>query len=78
MIAIGLKRYELKRRRAAESIRLLTPEILAEVPDDPMSGEPLCFEQKSGEQTWLYSVGENGRDEDGKGDDLVWPAREPT
>ena len=79
--AIALKRYELHCGKPPPNLLALTPEFLGEVPIDPMSGKPLCYRLNPDGTYVLYSVGEDGNDDGGKGGasfwagpDAVWPS----
>jgi hypothetical protein len=71
--AIAIERHRLKHGRAPESLATLVPEFLREMPVDYMTGRPLLFALNSDGSFALYSAGEDGRDDDGLGDDVVWP-----
>jgi hypothetical protein len=69
--AIGLKRYQVKHGNYPPDLNSLVPEFLAEIPLDPVDGQPLRY-RRNGDGTFLlYSVGENGKDDGGN------PALEP-
>jgi len=88
--AIALKRYQLKRGNNAPSLEALVTEFLAAVPNDCMSGQPLCYRVNAGGTFTLYSVGDDGKDDGGNptvtkpsanlglwdGLDAVWPSAE--
>jgi hypothetical protein len=71
--AIAIERHRLKHGRAPESLARLVPEFLREPPVDYMTGQPLLFALNSDGSFALYSAGEDGRDDNGLGDDVVWP-----
>lgn len=71
--AIAIKRHQLKYGRAPESLAKLVPEFLRETPVDYMTGRPLLFACNADGSFALYSAGDNGRDDDGLVDDVVWP-----
>lgn len=78
--AIALKRYGLRHGRPPPNLLALTPEFLEQVPIDPMSGRPLCYRLNPDRTFVLYSTGEDGKDDGGKGGmgfwagpDAVWP-----
>jgi hypothetical protein len=65
VIAIALKRYELKHQQLPNTLDELIPEFLKSVPTDYMDGQPLRY-RRNGDGTFLlYSVGENGQDDGG-------------
>lgn len=79
--AIALKRYELRHGHPPPNLSALTPEFLDQVPIDPMSGQPLCYRLNADGTFVLYSTGEDGKDDGGKGGmdfwtgpDAVWPS----
>ncbi len=87
VVAIAIKRYELKHGSAPVALRKLVPEFLAEVPIDPMSGKPLCYQLNTDGTFTLYSTGSDGINNGGDatwvtggktglwtGKDAVWPA----
>jgi hypothetical protein len=83
--AIALKRYELRHGKSPPNLLALTPEFLAQVPIDPMSGRPLCYRLNPDGTFVLYSTGEDGKDDGGKGGmdfwtglDAVWPSAATT
>ncbi|HZF01250.1 MAG TPA: hypothetical protein VE344_05075 [Methylomirabilota bacterium] len=63
--AIALKRYELRHHQLPGTLDELTPDLLKAVPIDCMDGEPLRYRPRADETFLLYSVGENGVDDDG-------------
>ena len=84
--ALAIKRYELKHGAPPAELEALTPELLAAVPLDPMSGKPLCYRLNADRTFVLYSTGEDGKDDGGDatpvktvvtsswiGRDAVWP-----
>jgi|GEM_PF-1918195 len=70
--AIAIERHRLKHGRAPDSLAKLVPEFLREAPVDYMTGRPLLFAVNPDGSFALYSAGEDGRDDDGFGDDVVW------
>lgn len=73
VVAIALKRHELRHGRAPERLAALAPEFFSAVPRDYMTGQELCYERNADGSFVLYSAGENGRDEEALGDDVAWP-----
>jgi len=83
--AIALRRFRLQHGALPKRLDVLLPDILAQVPIDPMSGGHLHYELKSDDDYCLYSVGEDGLDNGGdatpvannfglwEGRDAVWP-----
>lgn len=88
VVAIGIQRFQLASARLPGSLAELTPKFLDKVPADPMCGSPLRYRLESQSSFRLWSVGEDGRDDDGDprpeqddksyntiwdGRDAVWP-----
>jgi hypothetical protein len=65
IVAIGLKRYELRYHHLPDSLDQLIPEFLKSVPTDYMDGQPLRYRRNADGTFLLYSVGENGKDDGG-------------
>jgi hypothetical protein len=63
--AIALRRYELRHHQLPATLDQLTPDLLQTVPIDCMDGEPLNYRPNADGTFLLYSVGENGVDDDG-------------
>jgi hypothetical protein len=63
--AIALKRYELRHQQLPVTLDDLTPDLLKAVPIDCMDGQPLRYRPRADGTFLLYSVGENGKDDDG-------------
>ena len=72
IIALALRRYEVRHGQLPEALSELAPELLAAVPADVLSGKPWHYERAGGSFT-LYSTGEDARDDKAGGDDIVWP-----
>ena len=72
--ALALKRHQLKYGKVPADLSALVPDYLPAPPRDFLSNEPLIYERLSDEQFTLRSAGDNGQDDRGAGDDLVWPA----
>jgi len=84
--AIALERYRLRRGRYPDSLKDLVPDFIPEPPIDYMDGKPLRY-RRTLKSFLLYSIGRNGRDDDGdptsgnfaeplsiwNADDAVWP-----
>lgn len=62
---IALKRYELRHHQLPATLEELTPDLLKTVPIDCMDGQLLRYRRNSDGTFLLYSVGENGKDDDG-------------
>lgn len=87
--AIALQRYRLRHGQYPVGLKSLAPEFLPAVPLDRMDGQPLRYKLKPDGSFLLYSVGEDGVDDDGDpgptkaddymprhwtGRDWVWPS----
>jgi len=85
--AIALKRYHLKHGGFPPNLASLTPDLLSEVPRDPIDGQPLRYRLNADGTFLLYSIGDDGKDNGGdptpsegtksiqwqRGRDWVWP-----
>jgi hypothetical protein len=85
--AIALNRYRLRHGKFPTEVSALTSEFLPELPRDWIDGQPLRYRSKENGQFVLYSIGEDGVDDDGdptpkektarsnifEGRDWVWP-----
>ena len=65
IVAIALKRYQLKHGNYPPDLNSLVTEFLASIPLDPVDGKPLRYKLNSDGTFLLYSVGENGVDHGG-------------
>jgi RNA polymerase sigma factor (sigma-70 family) len=65
-LALALAAYRADHQRYPEKLDALAPAYLAQIPDDIFSGKPLVYRGRP-DGYLLYSVGVNGRDEDGHG-----------
>lgn len=63
--AIAIKRFQLKHGTYPPSLNSLVPEFISAVPRDPVDGEPLRYRLQLDGTFLLYSVGENGKDDNG-------------
>jgi len=63
--AIALKRYQLKHGNYPPDLNSLVPEFVPAVPFDPVDGQPLRYRPKADGTYLLYSIGENGKDNNG-------------
>jgi len=73
LTAIALKRYQLRHGRLPDNLAKLVHEFMPNELLDPMSGKGLRFQPAASGTPLLYSVGENGVDDGGLGDDVYWP-----
>lgn len=87
LAAISLKRYHLKHAAYPQSLAALVPELLRDVPHDPIDGQPLRYRLNPDGTYLLYSIGDDGKDDGGdpnpsigsgsaqwqRGRDWVWP-----
>lgn len=65
--SVALAEHRLKHGSYPDSLQALTPDFLPSLPTDPFSGQPLHY-QRHGSSYLLYSVGDNGIDEQGRQD----------
>jgi hypothetical protein len=70
--AIAIERHRLRHGQEPATLAALVPEFAAEVPWDYMTGAPLHYRRNPNGRYHLWSVGENLRDDNAKGDDFVW------
>jgi hypothetical protein len=87
LVAIAIRRYQLRHGAAPSNLTALVPDYLAVVPMDVMSRKPLCYRLNPDGSFVLYSTGEDGIDDGGdstpkdggtnyglwEGRDAVWP-----
>ncbi|MDB6059473.1 MAG: hypothetical protein JWO95_3317 [Verrucomicrobiales bacterium] len=82
IMAIAIKRYQLRHGKAPETLTALVPEFCSEVLLDPMDWKPLRYRVNADGSFTLYSIGDDGKDDGGdttaKADwlqarDIVWP-----
>jgi hypothetical protein len=64
-MAIALERYRLAHGEYPESLDVLAPQFIAQVPHDVIGGGPLHYRLTSDGQFVLYSVGWNEKDDGG-------------
>ena len=74
--AVAIKRHQLKYGAMPENLAQLVPDFLRAEPRDFMNGQHLVFRRNAGDEFALYSSGENGQDDGGRNDDIVWPRPE--
>ena len=63
--AIALKRYQLKHGNYPPDLNSLVPEFVPAVPFDPVDGQSLRYRPNADGTFLLYSIGENGKDDNG-------------
>ncbi len=66
LVVCGLERYRLAHGGYPESLDLLEPEFVEEVPADVIGGQPLRYRRTSDGQFVLYSVGWDEKDDGGQ------------
>lgn len=69
----AIERYRLVHGRAPASLDELVPTILPQLPKGIFDGQSLRMSTGPKGEPRLYSLGKNGRDEGGEGDDIVFP-----
>ncbi len=75
--ALALKRHQLRHGKLPDTLATLVPEYLPAPPTDFLGNHALIYERLSDTQFTLRSLGENGSDDHGETDDLLWPAARP-
>lgn len=85
--AIALERHRLRHGSYPESLAVLVPDLLREVPVDIQDAQPLRYRREANGEFLLWSIGKNGVDDGGNGNrvevptgtrskgvlDVVWP-----
>ena len=66
LTALALERFYLKHARYPAMLAELTPEFLPAIPNDPCDGKPLRYRTTPEGRYRLWSVGFDGKDDDGK------------
>lgn len=64
-VAIALERYRLAHGEFPESLDVLAPKFIAELPHDVIGGQPLHYRRTADGQFVLYSIGWNETDDGG-------------
>jgi hypothetical protein len=64
-VAIALERYRLANGQYPESLDMLTPQFISDLPHDVINGQPLKYRREANGQFVLYSVGWNETDDGG-------------
>ncbi len=77
IVAVALKRHQLRQGALPENLGSLEPQFLQRPAIDCMNGHSLLYQREADGGFTLHSVGENGQDEQGQGDDLIWPKPAP-
>ena len=73
VVAVALERFRYLHGRYPDELDELAPAFLAVVPSDPYTAQPFGCRLTDAELPRLWSVGANGRDDDGTaGADEVW------
>ena len=67
-----MERYRRQRGTLPERLEQLAPDFLPEVPIDPFADQPLRYRVDENAYV-VYSVGEDGVDDAGKGDENLKP-----
>jgi hypothetical protein len=65
-VACALERYRLMRGNYPETLEVLAPHFIEELPHDLINGQPLHYRRTEGGQFVLYSVGWDEKDDGGK------------
>jgi len=89
--ALALERYRLRHGQYPDTLAILLPEYLKQLPQDPWDGRPLRYRLKPDGSFTLWSVGIDGKDDGGNSSrriqspiyfpddtlDLLWPRLDP-
>ena len=66
LAALALERFFVKNARYPATLSELTPEFLPAIPNDPCDGKPLRYRTTPAGRYQLWSVGFDGKDDEGK------------
>ncbi len=66
LAALALERFFVKHGRYPAALAELTPEFLPAIPNDPCDGKPLRYRTTPAGRYQLWSVGFDGKDDDGR------------
>ena len=76
VVAVALERFRCLHGRYPDDLDELAPAFLAVLPSDPYMAQPLLYQGTVADQPRLWSVGADGRDDNGTaGSDEVWLLR---
>ena len=75
-IACALERYRMANGRFPEKLAALTPQVIAALPNDALTGEPYKYRLKDDGRFVLYSVGWNEKDDGGTPGKTLFDDRE--
>jgi hypothetical protein len=78
LTAIALHRHMLRNGTLPATLTELPSELLPHAFDDTFGNGPLKYRRINSTRFILHSPGENGQDEAGVGDDIIWPASAST
>jgi len=65
VVACALERYRLANEKYPETLNALIPKFMDKLPNDVINGQPLHYKLANDGSFVLYSVGWNGKDDDG-------------
>lgn len=71
LVACAATLYKADAGEYPGAVKALAPDYLSEAPEDPFSGDVLTYERRD-DGIRIYSVGQNGMDDGGGKDDIVW------
>lgn len=74
LTAIALQRHLLRHGSLPASLANLSPDLLPQLPTDALSNGAVTYERIDSTRFRLFSAGENGHTEGGRGDDIIWAA----
>ena len=75
-IALALAMYKFEKGEYPKSLELLSPKLMQEVPLDPFTDKPFCY-QRSGDSFLLYSAGQDQVDDGGTDSRVDWIWEKP-
>ncbi len=76
LTAIALRRHELRHGSLPETLGELSPDLRAPPPVDALGNGPILYQRIDAHRFSLLSPGINSTNENGRGDDITWPAIE--
>ena len=65
----ALQGYRVEHGKFPQALEDLIPALLPDIPNDPFTGAPLQYRRPPEGNVLIYSVGENQKDDHGKGKD---------
>ena len=75
-LACALERYRLANGNVPEKLDVLVPQFIAQLPNDPITGDPYKYRRTDNGQFVLYSVGWNEKDDGGTPGERLYDSRD--